>query len=150
MDASTISTVIAGASAAIAAFSAWNSSRSAQASLAALKESREQRAVDNSRASLAAIGDVYDHSMALVQSLDRDLTRDPPAVARKREALRRSALVAGVLTPSVQKLLDATAPLPPSQITRLREELMSTSAALREEERRAPQGKAVGDAPAQD
>lgn len=138
MDASTVSIIIAGASAAIAAFSAWNSNRSAQASLAALKENREQRAADNFRASLADIGDVYDHSMTLVESLDRELTRDPPAVARKREALRRSALVAGVMTPVLQKLLDATAPLPPSEVTRLREELMSTSVALRGNESRAP------------
>jgi hypothetical protein len=138
MDASTISTIIAGLSATVAAFSAWNSNRSAQASLAALKETREQRAVDNSRLFLAAVGDVYDHSMTLVESLDRDLTRDPPAVARKREALRRSALVAGVTTPAVQNLLDATAPLPPSEVARLREELMSTSVALRGAERPAP------------
>jgi len=144
MDASTISTIIAGAAAAIAAFSAWNSNRSAQASLAALKESREQRAVDNSRASLAAIGDVYDRCMILVESLDRDLTRDPPAVARKREALRRSALVAGVLPPTVQKLLDATAPLLPSEVTVLREELMSTSVALHRAEPRAPEDKDIG------
>jgi hypothetical protein len=134
MDASAVSAYIAAAAAAVSAFSAWNSQRSAQASLASVKEARQQRAIDNSRANLAALGTVYDDSMSLVESLDRDLTRDPANVGRKREALRRSAFVAGIMTPAVQGLIEAAEPLPARKVEQLRRELVAISAALRSTE----------------
>ena len=90
MDASTVSAAIAALSAAIAAFSAWNSRRSALASESALREASQQRRIDNSRQMLNALGGVYDDAMAMVESLVRDLGRDPVKVTRCRDALRRS------------------------------------------------------------
>lgn len=132
MDASMISACIAAISATVSAFSAWNSRRSAQASQAALQDSREQRKIDNSRADLIALGNVYDDCMNLIESLDRDLTRDPTKVHRYRETLRRSSLVAGVMTPALEVLMASTAPLSSQQVTQIREDLLSMSTSLRQ------------------
>jgi hypothetical protein len=131
MDASTASAYIAAVSAAVSAISAWNARKSAQASLAAVRETREQRAIDNSRSSLTELGSVYDNVAILIESLARDLTRDPAAVTRHRDALRRSILVAGITTPAIQKLIDATGPLQSSDVQQIREDLMSQSVSLR-------------------
>jgi hypothetical protein len=130
MDASTVSAAIAALSAAIAAFSAWNSRRSALASESALREASQQRQLDNSRQMLNALGGVYDDAMAMVESLARDLGRDPVKVTRCRDALRRSALVAGLAIPSVDRLIDATGPLRPDQIAQVQRDLQTRSASL--------------------
>jgi hypothetical protein len=130
VDASTVSACIAAISATVSAFSAWNSRRSAQASQIAVREAREQRQVDNARAMLAMLGSVYDDSMGLIESLARDLIRDPASVAQHRSALQRSALVAGVTAPSLQRLMEASVPLTPEEVATVRDDLMAISASL--------------------
>ena len=79
---------------------------------------------------LAMLGSVYDDSMGLIESLARDLIRDPASVAQHRSALQRSALVAGVTAPSLQRLIEATAPLTPEEVATVRHDLMAVSASL--------------------
>ena len=145
VDASTASACIAAISATISAVSAWNSRRSARASLAALQDSREQRRLESSRAALVALGDVYDDCMSLAESLRRDLTRDPAEVSRRREALRRTSLVAGVMTPTMEKLIAATVPLNSVEVAQIREELMSRSLSLRQFSDGAQVNQTLGD-----
>jgi hypothetical protein len=128
--AASASAIIGAVSAATAAFAAWNSRRSAQASQAALRESRQQRQIDNARKELGELGTVYDHAMALVESLAIELRRDPAAVERKREALRRCLLVSAVRTPALDHLVAADGPLTQAEIASVREELMTRSSGL--------------------
>lgn len=131
MEASTVTAYIAAVSATVSAISAWNSRRSARASHLAVQETREQRRIDNSRAALAELGTVYDATMGLIEALARDLTREPAVVARRREDLRRSALIAGIMTNSLQQLLEATRPLTSQQVAQIREDLQAKSISLR-------------------
>lgn len=130
VDASTASAGIAAVSAAISAFSAWNSRRSARASELALRENSRQRAADNTRQMLEDLGRVYDDAMALIESLARDLQRDPVRVQRSRNALRRSTFVAGLTSPLLQQLIDATEPMKPDEIAHLQEDLQTRSSSL--------------------
>lgn len=130
MDASTVSAGIAAVSAAISALSAWNARKSALASESALRESSRQRTIDNARQVLGDLGRVYDDAMALIESLARDLQRDPVRVQRCRDALSRSIFVAGLTTPSLQSLINANGPLRSDEIAQLKQDLQALSSSL--------------------
>lgn len=128
--AASVSASIGAVSATVAAFSAWNSRRSAQASEAALLETRRQRQMDGARKELDGLGVVYDHAMTLIQSLSIELRRDPAAVERKRDALHRAVLVAGVIDPALSLLMEADRALTPAEVAAIRKALTTRSAAL--------------------
>jgi hypothetical protein len=128
--AASVSAIVGAASATVAAFSAWNSRRSAQASEAALRETRHERQMDGARRELDGLGVIYDHAMALIQALSIELRRDPAAVERKREALRRVVLVAGLTEPALSLLIEVDRALRPAEVAALREALTARSAAL--------------------
>jgi hypothetical protein len=128
--AASVSAIVGAMSAATAAFAAWNSRRSAQASEAALRETRHQRQIDNARTELGDLGTVYDHAMALIDSLAVELRRDPAAVERKREALRRCLLVAAINTPALGHLVAADRALTEAEVIAVREELLARSSGL--------------------
>ena len=130
MDASTVSAGIAAVSAAVSAVSAWNARRSALASESALREASRQRAIDNARQALGDLGRVYDDAMALIESLARDLQRDPVRVQRSRDALSRSVFVAGQTTSSLQSLIKASGPLRSDEIDELKQDLQALSSSL--------------------
>jgi hypothetical protein len=130
VDASTVSAGIAAVSAAISALSAWNARKSALASESALRESSHQRTIDNARQVLGDLGRVYDDAMALIESLARDLQRDPVRVQRCRDALSRSIFVAGLTTPSLQSLINANGPLRSDEIAQLKQDLQALSSSL--------------------
>ena len=130
VDASTVSAGIAAVSAAISAVSAWNARRSALASESALKEASRQRTIDNARQSLGDLGRVYDDAMALIESLARDLQRDPVRVQRCRDALSRSIFVAGENTSSLQRLVRANGPLRSEEIDQVKQDLQEISQSL--------------------
>jgi hypothetical protein len=129
--AALVAPIAGAASAAIAAFSALNSRRSAQASMAALSETRQQREIDNARQQLNDLGAVYDQAMILVEALAIELRRDPAAVERKREALRRSLLVAAFTGPALSRLVDAHDPLSNSEVAAVRGDFMARTTSLR-------------------
>jgi hypothetical protein len=128
--AASVSAVVGAISAAIAAFSAWNSRRSAQASEAALRETRRQREMEAARKELEGLGVIYDHAMALIQALSIELRREPAAVERKREALRRAVLVAGLIEPALSLLMEVDRALAPAEVAAVRRALTSRSAAI--------------------
>lgn len=128
--ASSVSAIAGGISATVAAVSARNSRRSAQASEAVLREARLQRRADDARQALDALGIVHDEAMALATALATDLRREPAVVERRRDALRRSAMTSGLVTPGVTRLVDADGPLEPAEIDAIRQELAARSAAL--------------------
>lgn len=130
MDASTVSAGIAALSAAISAVSAWNARRSALASESALRETSRQREIDSARQMLGDLGRVYDDAVALIESLARDLQRDPMQVERCRDVLSRSLLVAGLTTPSLQSLIDAQEPLRSDVIIGIKQDLQALSSSL--------------------
>jgi hypothetical protein len=130
MDASTVSAGIAAVSAAISAVGAWNARKSALASELTLRETGRQQAVNNARQMLRDLGRVYDDAMAMIESLARDLQRDHVRVQRCRDALRRSAFVAGLTMPSLQNLLNANEPLRPDEVIRLQQDLQTRSCSL--------------------
>jgi hypothetical protein len=125
--AGSVSATIGGISATVAAVSAFSSRKSAQASEAALRETRQQREIDNARTELRSIGAVYDDALTLVEALAVDLRRDPAAVERAREAVRRSMLVAGLTTPALLRLAEANAPLSGGEVSAVREEIAAES-----------------------
>lgn len=128
--AASVSAAISAASAVTAALSAWNSRRSAEASELALRETRQQRRIDNARKELEGIGTVYDQAMALIDALSIELRRDPAAVERKREVLRRSMMVAGFAGPALSRLAEATRPLELVDMAQLRAEFTCRSTLL--------------------
>jgi hypothetical protein len=130
VDASTATAAIAAVSAAISAVSAWNARRSALASESTLRETSRQQIINNVRQRIGDLARVYDDSMALVESLARDLQRDQAKVQRCRDALQRSVLVAGLAIPSVQSLVDANGPLTADQLARIQQDLQAESASL--------------------
>ena len=125
--AGSVSAAVSGISAAIAAFSAYNSRKSAQASVDALRETRQQRDIDNARTDLHTIGVVYDDAMALVEALDAGAYRNPGAVQRARDALRRSTLVGGLALPALARLAKATEPLSSQEVAAVQQEIAAES-----------------------
>lgn len=130
MDASTVSAGIAALSATISAVSAWNARRSALASESALRETSRQREIDSARQMLGDLGRVYDDAVALIESLARDLQRDPMRVERCRDVLSRSLLVSGVTTPALQGLIDAQEPLRSDEVIGIKQDLQVLSSSL--------------------
>lgn len=128
--ASSVSAIVGAVSATIAAMSARNSRRSAQASEAALRETRHQRQADDARRQLEAIGVVHDDAMAFVRALAMDLRREPAVVERWRSTLRRSAMISGLVTPGLTRLLQASQPLEPAEVEAIHQELTLRSATL--------------------
>ena len=128
--ASSVSAIVGALSATIAAVSARNSRRSAQASEAALRETRHQRQADDARRELETLGAVHDEAMALVRALATDLRREPAVVERCRNALRRSAMISGLATPGLTRLLQANQPLEPAEVEAIQQELTARSARL--------------------
>lgn len=118
-------------SATVAAISAFNSRKSAQASEAALRETRRQREIDNTRLELTLLGVLYDDALALTRALAVDRSRDPAAVDRARESLKRSMMTAGLTEPGLTRLVEADAPLSAREVAAIREELTARSATLR-------------------
>ena len=138
MQAQTVSAIagavaagISAISATVAAISAYNSRRSAQACEAALRDARRQREIENARAELSSLGALYDDALALVRALAVDRTRNPAAVERVRESLKRSMMTAGWTTkPGLTRLIEADAPLTAQEVAAIREELTTRSAKL--------------------
>ena len=138
MQAETVSAItgavaagIGAISATVAAISAFNSRKSAQASEGALRETRKQREIDNARTELSLLGALYDDALGLVQALAVDRARDPAAVERARESLKRSMMIVGLTKPGLTRLVEADAPLSAREVAVIREEIAERSANLR-------------------
>ena len=80
---------------------------------------------------LGDLGRVYDDAVALIESLARDLQRDPAQVERFRNVLSRSLLVSGLTTPSLESLINAREPLRSDEIIGIKQDIQALSSSLR-------------------
>ena len=124
MGARVVAMIIAGVSAAIAAFSAWTARRSARTAREALAETRRNNQVAQAQQAHDGSVKAFEDAMRLIESLGRDLPLAPQRVEPVRDALRNSAKAAGMVTPCIDELIAADAPLPQTRIDEVRTYLL--------------------------
>jgi hypothetical protein len=120
MGAHVVTMIIAVVSAAIAAFSAWTARRSVRTARQSLAEMQRNNEVSQAVRDRDDAGRAFDDAMRLIKSLSEDSVLAPQRLEPLRDALRRSAVVAGMMNPLIEDLITADTPLPQERINEVK------------------------------